>query len=94
VRVKGGIPRRSCQGFIFFVGDVHSIPFIGLCKAEVYDIYLMGLELIAHQEVVGLNISMNNISVMTKLDSLKHLKGQHYYGLGRKLVSHFGKVIL
>lgn len=48
-----------------------------LRQTKIYEIEAMCLTSHTHQKVIGLDISMQELLTMYKLDSLKHLDGDH-----------------
>ena len=80
------IPRCSCQIFALAVGDMLAISLnVPLGQAKVQDEDLVASLVQADTKVIGLDISVNEVSVMDVLDSLDHLVNQYEHSLKREL---------
>lgn len=75
MRVDGRITCCPCQVFAFSEWDVLPIRvFVTLCKTKVNDIdYVLGRFVIANEEVVWLDVSVNNSLIVDFLYALNHL---------------------
>ena len=77
--VDGGIARRSCQ--ILSIAVRNMLASLGvaepLCQTEINNVYVVLLLADANEEVVRLDITMEEVPRMDKLNSLEHLIGQH-----------------
>ncbi len=89
VSVNGGIPGRACQRFIVTVRNVLAsfcilVPFR---KTKVNQKDRSSLRSVAHQKVVRLHVSVDEVVCMHILQSRDHLISQHAYCLQCKLAS-------
>jgi len=56
-----------------------------LCETEIDDVYVVLFFADTNQEVVGLDISVKEVTRVHKLDSLKHLVCEHEDSFEREL---------
>ena len=84
--VDGGIPSSSSQIFALSVGNVFSVSLdVPLGQAEIEEEDFVSGFIEANTEVIWLNISMDEMSVMNVFDSCDHLIDQHQDGFEREL---------
>ena len=79
MRVDGGIARSSSQILAIAVRDMLASLRVSepLGQTEINNVYVVLLLADSNQEVVWLNITMEEVPRMDKLNSLEHLIGQH-----------------
>lgn len=77
--IDGGIASRARQILIFSVHDVlaGAVVAVLLCQAEVDEKHFVAVAANAHQEVVGLDVTMNEVLVVHELNATDHLIGEH-----------------
>ena len=76
--IDGSIPGRSSQVLTLSVGNVLAVPLdVPLGQAEVQDENLVGSFVQPDAEVVRLDVSVNEVSVVDVLDTGDHLVDEH-----------------
>ena len=76
--VDGCIPGSSCQIFPLSVRNMFSVSLdVSFGKTEIKKEDFMSGFIETHTEVIWLNITMDEMSVMNVLDSGNHLIDQH-----------------
>mmetsp|Transcript_43258 Transcript_43258/g.123756 ORF Transcript_43258/g.123756 Transcript_43258/m.123756 type:complete len:328 (-) Transcript_43258:225-1208(-) len=80
VSVHARVSRRTCQGLVLLVWNVlmRLRVAILLGQAEVNDVHLVSLGANADEEVVGLDVSMNDVPGVHVLQAANHLVGEHH----------------
>ena len=80
VSINGSIPGSSGKVFPFSVGDVFAISLdVSFGESEIKNENFMGCFVQSDTEVIGLDITMNEMSVVNVLDSLDHLIDENEY---------------
>ncbi|RNA05858.1 hypothetical protein BpHYR1_033557 [Brachionus plicatilis] len=81
VGVDGGVAGRAGQIFVFSVHDVLACAVVAVLfgEAEVDQKDFVAVAANAHQKVVGLDVAMNEVFVVHKLDAAYHLVGEHQH---------------
>ena len=77
MRIDGGIARSACQILAITVRDMLTSLWVAepLRQSEVNHVYVVLLLADANEEIVGLDITMEEVPRVDKLDSLEHLIG-------------------
>ena len=84
--VDRGVPGSSSQVLALPVRDVFAVPLdVPLRQSEIQKENLVGSFVQSNTEVVRLDISVDEMSVMDVLDPCDHLVNQHQHRLQRKL---------
>ena len=79
MRIDAGVAGSPSQVLVFPVGNVRPGPVVPvlLGQAEVDEKELVAVTTDAHQEVVRLDVPVDEVLVVNKLDPPDHLVGQH-----------------
>jgi hypothetical protein len=86
VSVDGGVAGCSGQVLSLSVGNVLAVSLdVPLGEPEVDEEHLVAGLVVAHAEVVGLDVAVDEVPVVDVLDPGDHLVHQHQHGLQRKL---------
>jgi hypothetical protein len=79
--IDGGITSCSCEVFALPVGDVLAIPLdVALGKSKIKEENFIGSFIVSNTEVIGFNVTMNEVTIMHVLNSSDHLVNQHQHG--------------
>ena len=84
--VNGGVAGSSGEVFAFAVGNVLSVPLnVSLGESEVDEEHFVGGFVEADAEVVGFDVSVEEVAVVDVLDSSDHLIDEHENSFQREL---------
>ena len=86
MRVDAGVPRSPRQVLILTIGYVKTRTRVAilLCETIINKEHFVTLLENAHQEIVWLDVSMNEVFVVKELDTADHLVCQHEYSFHGK----------
>lgn len=74
MRIDRGIPCCSCEIFSLSVRDMFTIPLnVSFSKSKIKNEYFVASLIQPNTEVIWLNVTMNEMSVVNVLNSLNHL---------------------
>ena len=80
VSINGSIPGSSGKVFPFSVGDVFAISLdVSFGESEIKNENFMACFTQANAEVIGLDITMNKVTIVNVFDSLNHLVNENEY---------------
>ena len=86
VSIDRSVPGSACQVLALSVWNVLSVSLdVPLGKSEVENEDLVAGFVQTDAEVIGLDVAVDEVSVVDVLDSLDHLVDQHEDGLQREL---------
>mmetsp|Transcript_2859 Transcript_2859/g.10917 ORF Transcript_2859/g.10917 Transcript_2859/m.10917 type:complete len:231 (-) Transcript_2859:766-1458(-) len=86
-----GVSKSSCQRLSITERNMHASVFENFGKTKINEEHLAAVLPYSHQKIVGLNISVDNISRMQIFQSLDHLVSKHDYSFERELGVVFNK---
>jgi len=78
--INRSIASSACKIFSFSIRNVLAITLnVALSQSKIENKYLVGSLIKSNAEVIGLNISMDEMSVVDVFDARNHLIDQHQH---------------
>lgn len=87
--VDRGVPGCPCERFAFLVGNVTFFLEEAFCKSEINEVDFVLFLPKTHQEIVGLNVSVQKHSGVQVLNPLHHLISKQEHCLQREFALLF-----